>query len=164
MHIARRKLRTGRILLIIFVTTAVGLMIVAAGLIVLVNSDTRVGRLLSDIFTSLTQTAKLPANFPADVPLYPGYLLKVAHNNRRSSNPDDFTVVYTSTDTLSDIESFYDLRLPACGFSVQHRVQPAGKSEIVSRKSDRIVVIIVQESYGHRMVSMAQLHIGAVIP
>jgi hypothetical protein len=77
-------------------------------------------------------TGELPADYPADVPHYPGAKVTSAKGNEELG----IAVTFVSADDLDTVAKFYADGLAASGWQAQTQVIPEG-TLIIAEKDDR---------------------------
>jgi len=104
--------------------------------------------------------AQLPADFPGEIPLYPRAILQTvtqapAVSNTPSSQPTptpttdtkpiDTETVWTTSDTSSRVQSFYNQRLPAEGWQVSAKPADDLSGIFTASRSDLQLTIAIQQ-------------------
>jgi hypothetical protein len=99
--------------------------------------------------------AELPADFPSDVPIYPGAQVI----SSLSLGPNRASVSLQSSDNYADVVAFYEAGIPAEGWNVESRNEftaDSGRSVILNAtKGNRTVIVSVTEDTADNLVGIS---------
>lgn len=133
------------------------------GLLVLRNSKSKVIQRLNEVYpnsssssSSVTPTsdflygsnAKLPSDFPSDVPVYPDAKLNVINTNGEDKDAK-FVVSYTASVTADKVVDFYKKELVAKGWTIDNETNIFG-TVLDAKKSDRTINMFILGDEGDK--------------
>ena len=76
---------------------------------------------------SLSKTTEpLPADYPTDIPIYPGATVERAAHVLVQTAPTDYSVTLVAKARLKDVVAFYDRELPVRGWTIGARSEADG--------------------------------------
>ncbi len=102
---------------------------------------------------SFSVGTELPADFPKDIPLYPG--AKVTYSGTNSSdNGGGVGATFSTADDYTQVAAFYTRELPANGWTVDSTQNIAGTTVMSAKKDTRTLAVTATTSDGQTAISL----------
>lgn len=102
---------------------------------------------------TFSSSDKLPADFPTDVPIYPGSKVQASVAATQTQGGGNY-VGLVSTDSADKVASWYKTELAAKGWKVSTSFQGQGGTMIGGTKDKRNVAVTIAEDSGNTAISL----------
>jgi hypothetical protein len=95
------------------------------------------------------QSVPLPADYPADIPVYPGAVAERVNKVIMATAPTDYSITLVTKANFKDVVAYYDKELPANGWMIAKR---SDKSDAAARqgfkKPAKVAITITGDGNG----------------
>ena len=100
-------------------------------------------------------TQSMPADWPEDVPSYPGATVSYSASMNPQTGKPGMAVVLASTDAIAKVAAYYKTELASRGWTVDTAMEATGTSIFSAKKDDRTISLLIAEADGQTTITMA---------
>jgi hypothetical protein len=125
------------------------LLVIGVVALVLYTAAKRNESTSKSVSSAPTEVAKLPANYPKDIPIYPGATVQYVIPVITATAPSDYSVTLVVRAPFKDVVAFYDRELPAKGWTIGQRwdhTAAAGRQGL--KRPAKVAVTVSDEKDG----------------
>ena len=99
--------------------------------------------------------ASMPADWPSDVPAYPGSTVQMSGSANEEEGEDGRLVMLQSSESVQAVTDFYTQKLTGGGWTIEGNMKIAGSTVIAAKKGGQTLSLQVADAGGKTAITMA---------